>query len=97
MNADQIKANKPKNHRIQWLCYTCLQGSSDCISVSNVEKNKNPSRRKETEKKKDEIEKLCRNQFDSPLMVPWCGKMIGLKQTLYHFFYNKTSDLYIKI
>lgn len=52
MNADQIKANKPKNHRIQWLCYTSLQGSSDFISVSNVEKNKKPSRRKETEKKK---------------------------------------------
>lgn len=25
---------------------------------------------KKPKKKKDEMEKLCRNQFDSPLMVP---------------------------
>ena len=36
-------------------------------------------------KKKDEMEKLYRNQFDSPLMVPLCGKMIGPKQTLRPF------------
>ena len=31
------------------------------------------------------MEKLYRNQFDSPLMVPLCGKMIGPKQTLHPF------------
>lgn len=37
-------------------------------------------------KKRDEMEKVYSNKFDSPLTVPLCGKMIMPKQTLYHFF-----------
>lgn len=33
-------------------------------------RNNHYGEKKPKKKKKDEMEKLCRNQFDSPLMVP---------------------------
>lgn len=100
LKLDKIIANY-KHHRMQLLCYTYSQGSSYCISFSELKKKIKTLgitvREKENWEKKGKTEKVCRNQIGSTLMVPLCGKIIGPEQTLHHFLYSRTSDLYIKI